>query len=248
MTKRLFLTAICSLVLLSLSAQVTIGSDQAPVRAALLDLKDKNANAQNITSESGGLVLPRVKLTNRKTLDPFIISSSDTEWNNVDVNIVKKLKDDHIGLMVYNLSVSSSETNEDLIFEKGVYTWDGAQWNKTKEGNVRNAEKFFYMPSFDLPLSGDPNEALEFDLYKEYEKQFTKAGNASFISSNLLMTSVPKFGRDKLEYVITAYDGTVIKEASIDPSGATKGTLRYKAGLPVAPSGSFINIVLVILE
>ncbi len=90
MTKRLFLTAICSLVLLNLSAQVTIGSDQAPVRAALLDLKDKNANAQNITSESGGLVLPRVKLTNRETLDPFIISSSDTEWNNVDVNIVKK--------------------------------------------------------------------------------------------------------------------------------------------------------------
>lgn len=76
----------------------------SPREGSSFGFEDKNANAQNITSESGGLVLPRVKLTNRKTLDLFIISSSDTEWNNVDVNIVKKLKDDHIGLILNILS------------------------------------------------------------------------------------------------------------------------------------------------
>jgi len=251
MIQRLFLTAICSLFLLNLSAQGTIGSGEKPVRAALLDLKGQNPDSENITSSTGGLVLPRVKLTGRTTLDPFIDSGTDPEWKSADVNVVKKLKDDHTGLMVYNLSVSDpGETDENLIFEQGIYVWNGTQWNMHKAGETRSvAEKeFFYMPSFNLPLSGDPNLVLKFDLYEEYEKQFTQAGNSSFVSSDPSMTAIPKFGRDKLEYVVTAYDGTVIKEVKIDPSGATKGTLRYKCVSASAPASSFINIVFVILN
>jgi hypothetical protein len=109
-------------------------------------------------------------------------------------------------------------------------------------------QDFFYMPSFNLPLSSDQNLVLKFDLYEEYEKLFIKAGDTSFVSSDVSMTAIPKFGRDKLEYVVTAYDGTVIKDVTIDPSGISKGTLRYKCVTSSAPSGSFINIVLVILN
>lgn len=251
MIRKIIMAAICSLVLLSASAQVTIGSDKAPARAALLDLKVQNPDSENITSNKGGLVLPRVKLSNKKTLDPFINSSSDPEWKDSDPNVVKKLKDDHAGLMVYNLYISDpSVILEDLIFEQGVYIWDGTQWNMNKGGQTKAVpeKEFFYMPSCNLPLSSDPNLVLKFDLYEEYEKQFTRAGNVSFVSSNTSMTGIPKYSRDKLEYVVTAHNGAVIKDITIDPSGATKGTLRYKCTSATAPAGSFVNIVLVILE
>ena len=236
--------------MLNISAQVTIGSGEEPVRAALLELKDRKPETDNVTSKSGGLVLPRVKLTNRKTLDPFIDSANDPEWKSSDQNIVKKLKDNHAGLIVYNLSVSDpGQANEDLILKQGVYIWDGTEWNISEGGEANGSENFFYMPAFNLPLSRDPDEAMEFDLYGEYERQFTKtAQNTSFISSKAGMTFIPKFGRDKLEYVVTDYDASVLKEISIDASGTTKGTLRYKCESPTAPEGSFINIVFVIVE
>ncbi len=182
MIKKLFLAAICSLATLSLSAQVTIGSGEVPIRAALLDLKDQNPTGENVTSQTGGLVLPRVKLTNRKTLDPFIDSDTDTEWK--DAILGKKLKGAHTGLMVYNVSVSDpGEDNEDLIFEPGVYIWNGDQWNRSM-GNSSSVNADAWLkngnletnPATDFVGTTD-NAALVLRTNSKEVMRITTAGN-----------------------------------------------------------------------
>jgi hypothetical protein len=90
---RLPQTIIAAITLLAMSlttntlySQVTIGSDIAPTRAALLDLKMRQEATvtgsftdDNITSTTGGILLPRVKLINPNTLEPFI-ATSDNDW------------------------------------------------------------------------------------------------------------------------------------------------------------------------
>lgn len=245
MEKKILSTLICLLFVLSLSAQVTIGSLEDPARAALIDIKTQKPDNENVTTKSGGLVLPRVKLANKTTLDPFIDSTSDPEWTSSTPAIVKALKDAHAGLTVYNVRESLDEPEIDEQFTTGIYVWNGSKWNLTK-GNIN--QKFFYMPSCNLPLSNDDTELLEFDLYAEYERQFTKDGNATFVSSNSSITGLPKFDRSELDYVITSYDDTVITVSKIVESGNNKGELQYYAKSPVAPAGSYINIIFVIIE
>jgi hypothetical protein len=97
----------------ALNAQVTIGADATPSKAALLELKTQAPDADNVTSTKGGLVLPRVKLVNPATLEPFI-STSGLDWTD-------ETKTLHTGLLVYNLTVNAD-------FSKGIYLWDGIQW------------------------------------------------------------------------------------------------------------------------
>ena len=249
MIQKFIFIAIFSLIMLNVSAQVTIGAGEEPARAALLDLKNRKPDSENVTSESGGLILSRVKLSNRKTLDPFIKSANDPEWNNASPDVVKKLKDAHAGLMVYNLYVSATgETNEDIIFERGIYVWDGVQWNMTKGGGLNGKEtQFFYMPPINIPLSSNPALPLKCDLYKEYADQFTASANSSYVSNNPALTEIPKYTRAELDFVITSYDNSVIEITKIENDvAAEKGTLYYKALSPTPPAGSFITIVFVI--
>jgi hypothetical protein len=106
-------------------AQVTIGLDARPERAALLDLKTNSAanptdatHPDNVTSSAGGLALPRVKLRNLLTMEPFI-PLTDPEWINGAASRVKEI---HAGLVVYNLT---SDNN----FTPGFYMWDGKIWS-----------------------------------------------------------------------------------------------------------------------
>ncbi|MDR2498308.1 MAG: hypothetical protein LBD28_02585 [Tannerellaceae bacterium] len=108
-----------------LCAQATIGSNASPARAALLDLKTMEAvnpphanDTLNISSLTGGLLLPRVKLINRATLEPFI-STSDPEWLN---NSASKIKEKHAGLTVFNISDNRPP------FKVGAYIWNGYSW------------------------------------------------------------------------------------------------------------------------
>lgn len=94
---------------IAMQAQVTIGSDKTPNKAALLDIKDQDADANNITAKTGGLVLPRVSLVSLTTLQPFIASATADEMKF------------HTGLMVYNLNATSP-------FAQGIYTWSGTKW------------------------------------------------------------------------------------------------------------------------
>lgn len=113
-------TAILCLALLwasGVQAQVTIGSDEQPVKGALLDIKEQATASDNVTATTGGLVLPRVKLKDTTTLEPFI-SKDDLDWIN---HATTRIKDLHTGLTVYNLATTPP-------FRPGVYVWNGRQW------------------------------------------------------------------------------------------------------------------------
>lgn len=241
------LVSICFLTCLGIGAiqssyaQVTIGSGSPPVKAALLELKDKDAEPiipsvtddDNITSSTGGLILPRVKLISKSTLEPFVNKSS-TEWiSNTDY-----LKEKHAGLTVYNL-------NESNGFKQGIYAWDGSKWDLVGENS---GIQFFYMPSFNLPVTSvtDPNDPDEtFDLYKEYETQFTKQNNSHFVSNNTSLASVPiVYPKDRLDYVVTWYDSSIIEVIGIDGDGVMSYRILDTNTNPL--SYPFMNIVLVI--
>jgi hypothetical protein len=107
------------------TAQVSIGSLEKPNRAALLDLKSNSPKSDNTTTgaNGGGLLLPRVSLESKTTLQPFI-PTTDTEWQSKADELKKK----HAGLMVYNLNDSSG-------FKPGIYCWNGTEWQSSGNAN-----------------------------------------------------------------------------------------------------------------
>lgn len=234
-------------------AQVTIGIETKPAEGAMLELKNKDATnpskvnvIENITSDKGGLALPRVWLTNKKTLEPFI-PVADVDWTNASIT---KIKEKHAGLTVYNINNSSAtETDLDKIFHQGIYVWDGAQWSQVGDSKVR--ERYFPMPAFNLPLTkitGTDDTKPTYDLYAEYKKQFTNdAGNPLFKSS-VAMNGIPSPGYDRLyiaselDFVVTYYDDSVLKINSID----SNGVMTYEVKNTDPGPNSFINIIFVI--
>jgi hypothetical protein len=117
--------AIIFLSVMNLHAQVTVGSNIAPSPATLLELKSQQTaasvtavtDAGNVTSATGGLLLPRVQLVDSKTLEPFIETSDDI-WTNGDAPSLKlKLA----GLLVYNITDNGS-------LKPGIYIWTGIEW------------------------------------------------------------------------------------------------------------------------
>ena len=127
--KSLLLTAMLLLATFTtLQAQVTMGSNIKTTRAALLELKTQQTagtvptvtDDANITSTTGGLLLPRVKLKNVNTMEPFI-ADDNTDWLANTSSIKEKLA----GLMVYNLT-------NDGTFYPAVYTWDGSSWTTSQ--------------------------------------------------------------------------------------------------------------------
>ncbi|MDR2951028.1 MAG: hypothetical protein LBV71_17720 [Prevotella sp.] len=237
-----------------LRAQVTIGSDLEPVNAALLELKNfdatnpaKTTDNENITSDKGGLLLPRVILVNRKTLEPFI-KTTDPLW--VDAS-TSKIKEKHTGLTVYNINESPETVTElNNIFHQGVYLWDGAKWVTMGDSNV--GQRYFNMPAFNLPLtkitqSGDTKPT--YDLYAEYKRQFTNdTNNPLFESNKATLPGIPSpecgklYEAGELDYVVTHYDKDVLTINGIDANGVM--TYEVKS-LDPGPN-SFVNIVFVI--
>jgi hypothetical protein len=117
--------AIIFLSVTNLHAQVTVGSNIAPSPATLLELKSQQTaasvtavtDAGNVTSATGGLLLPRVQLVDSKTLEPFIKTSDDI-WTNGDASSLKlKLA----GLLIYNITDNGS-------LKPGIYIWTGIEW------------------------------------------------------------------------------------------------------------------------
>ncbi|NDV97113.1 hypothetical protein D0T84_19725 [Dysgonomonas sp. 521] len=237
-----------------LKAQVTIGSDLAPIDATLLELKSKDASNpasvtddNNITSDKGGLLLPRVMLVNRKTLEPFV-KTTDPAWTGASAS---KIKEKHTGLTVYNINESAETVTElNKIFHQGVYLWDGAKWVPVGDSNA--GQRYFHMPAFNLPLTqitqvGDTKPT--YDLYAEYKKQFTNnSNNPLFESSNNSIAGIPspEYGKlyeaSELDFAVTHYDKDVLTINSIDADGVM--TYEVKS-LDPGPN-SFVNIVFVI--
>jgi len=226
-------------------AQVTIGSGIPPAKAALLEIKTQQPDADNVTSNTGGLGLPRVQLVDKYTLEPFI-KKADPEW---DTGTQEATKKGHAGLMVYNLRTNSSTGQS---FSEGIYVWDGAQWNFINESS---GQRYFFIPSFNISLmgknAGDAGDTV--DLYREYKKQFTANGesgnvNQTFVSSNSALKRIPSPGYDRLyepeelDYVITYYDTDIMENVKVDATGK----LSYKIkSIEITPA-SFINVIFVI--
>jgi hypothetical protein len=120
MNKIILISLVCFTSAPILKSQVTIGIPDEPVKGALLDLKAKAADSENVTAvdgKGGGLVLARVKLKDKNTLEPFIPLNS-AEWSGGNLSATKKA---HVGMMVYNLYTDS-------YFLPGIYVWDGNIW------------------------------------------------------------------------------------------------------------------------
>lgn len=119
MNIRLILFVSLSLLLAThLNAQVTIGVDKDPLSGALLQLKQNDNTAENATK---GLGMPRVKITDltpttKAGLSQSIGGDSSEEWD----------LDEHIGLLVYN--VSEDLCIEPLPLQKGMHVWTGTEW------------------------------------------------------------------------------------------------------------------------
>lgn len=216
-----------------LSAQVTIGSAIRPEKGALLDLKEHAPVADNRTSDKG-LLLPRVNLDARNSLSP-IIADNDPD--------IANLKRTHTGLMVYNLSTTSVlETDPVKILKPGIYTWNGTLWTMYIDNTQRMDSKFFYMPSFNLPIHTLGTRT--FNLYNEYARQFQKAGNSAWASSNTSLTEVSAvYTAHELDYIVVdMQDNSTIKVNNISPLGV----LNYDVLSTTAHPDFYINIILVV--
>ena len=224
------------------TAQVTIGSEAMPSRAALLDLKDRQTpGLNNETSTTGGLLLPRVLLVSKTTLEPFI-STTDSDWTNASTS---KIKEKHTGLQVYNLSVNNG-------FTKGLYIWNGLEWEKQDLPDAvieQNVNYFFYLPSFNIDIPTVGRKTI--DLYAEYERQFTRSLNQNFISnSNYTLNVLPLAGsdrlyrRDELDYVITDFDDAIIDRNTVSLSN--DGILTMNVISTQTSKKSYLNILFII--
>jgi hypothetical protein len=129
-----------------------------------------------------------------------------------------------------------------------LYVWDGSRWERLGDNN-NGSKKFFYMPSFLIELT--KTGPGKFNLYEEYERQFTKSiYNDTFVSSSIDpgFTNVPthESGRlyhaNELEFVVTYYDKSIMFIDRIDPDGE----MWYRIDNLNLTVKSYINVVLVV--
>ncbi|MDR2953527.1 MAG: hypothetical protein LBV43_00410 [Prevotella sp.] len=110
-----------------LEAQVTIGSNIDSNKGSLLDLKEKAPESNN-SNATRGLLLPRVRLTDKDDLFPMFETSPGSGAANE--NYTGSLKDEqdsnHTGLFVYNLNRCNG-------FGKGTYVWNGITWDALRD-------------------------------------------------------------------------------------------------------------------
>jgi formylglycine-generating enzyme required for sulfatase activity len=130
MKKKIFMPLLIAAmtVTMNLQAQVKIGKDEVPAKGALLDLNNDEVK--------GGLLLPNVSITK---LDEIPMDFSDTELRGLGNQTQLT------GLTVYN-------TNEATGIEKGLYVWDGDNWNPLNCGCEETVT---------LPVNFDPACASE---------------------------------------------------------------------------------------
>lgn len=217
----LFIVVIVMFSINNVRAQVTVGMNEEPEKAALLDLKTQDGgDTGEATTDKGGILLPRVALAGLEDLSVFTdINSGDADYD------IQKLR--HRGLTVYNLT-------DDDDFDPGVYIWDGKQWRMPDYFNTR--VNFFYMPSFAIKTT--TKGIVEYDLYDIYMKQF----EAPAMSSDGAPTKIPFYVTPTdLYYYVTDYDETVFDITGITEEGVMTIDITGDA-----TDLSYINIVFVV--
>lgn len=206
-----------------LNAQVTIGSELPPEKAAIIDLKTKDGGDGDVSSTNGGLLLPRIKLESLDNINVF---------TNLSVITNDSEKKRHAGLTVYNIL---TDFNKNI--EEGIYVWSGSRWEKS---TYRQRLNFFYMPSIVIPTSTQgPQPPI--DLYQAYRDQF----GSPKVKSLSAPASIPFFLKpDELYYYITDYDSSVFKDGTLRISD--DGKFNYEVENASVDGTSYINIVFVI--
>jgi hypothetical protein len=195
-----------------------------------LDLKEHAALPDSTTAESGGLVLPRVRLVSRTTLQPFI-ETSDLEWLTANQ---PQTRTNHIGLMVYNLTNNAN-------FHAGIYIWTGPEWKP-----LAVASAYIYLPTFKLPWVTNGSINLYEDVYKENLNPSVAGHYASSRGMGSAgLVAFPDYGADANDfyYVVTYYDPSVITISSITPTGVM--TYSKVGSNPAPPENAYINVVLI---
>lgn len=143
---------------------------------------------------------------------------------------------DQRGAIVYVTALDGVLTTKTINIEAiGYYYFDGTIWQRfqTTPGS------FIYMPSFNLNISSTGIKTK--DLYAEYKSQFTKAGNAQFVSSDASLDQItPILASNDIIYTVTNYDTSVITVNNI----STTGVMTYTVNDTDAPLGSSVNIIL----
>lgn len=132
------------------------------------------------------------------------------------------------GMTVYNTATANDVT-------PGRYYNDGTRWVRLSAG-----PDFFYLPSFNLDVSSLDTKTV--DLYTDvYRRQFVRAGNANFVSSDTSLAQVsPIYEATRYDYIVTDYDNTVITVNGISAAGV----MTYTVLDTNPPATSHINIVM----
>ncbi|MCL2651959.1 MAG: hypothetical protein FWD60_13190, partial [Candidatus Azobacteroides sp.] len=103
--------------IVSISAQVTVGTNEGPVPGAILQVKTTgDAVSNGNVNATQGIGFPRVALVTKDLLQPMY-SATDAS------NLTDAIKMQHKGLVVYNVT---DDDNADL--SPGLYQWDGTGW------------------------------------------------------------------------------------------------------------------------
>ena len=227
--KNIYLFLLLFFLGISVNAQVTIGSDNPPLDGILLDLKEQAPDNENVTAKKG-LLIPRVTLVAKKSLDPLVLNvTSPTE------------KEKYRGTIVYNVKeITGDATNRSL--SKGLYMWNGEEW--TMVGKTGNPN-FFYMPSFNLPL-GAVGSTQTINLYNEYVRQFKydNVKNPYFKNGQGLVAVPGIYASSDLYYIVLDYTPGIISDLQMDASG----NLSYKTVNNTIPPNAYINIICVVKE
>lgn len=124
-TKLLYILPALLLVATASKAQVTIGSDEKPVKGAILQLKNINNITDGSANATKGILLPRVALLSTKIREDengakdnlaTTMLGANTSGPKWDMNA-------HIGVMVYNTSYCTKGGKG-----TGIYVWDSNSW------------------------------------------------------------------------------------------------------------------------
>ncbi|MBF0574874.1 hypothetical protein [Dysgonomonas sp. GY617] len=145
---------------------------------------------------------------------------------------------DQRGAFIYITTIDGTVSAKTLkVTMVGYHYFDGSIWQP-----FDYTPQILYLPSFNLPMTAVAT-GQTYDLYNQvYKKQFTKAGNTTWVSSNSLLTQIPEIlAANQVDFVVTYYDATVITINSISAAGV----LNYNVINTNPGDQSFINIVLV---
>ncbi|MCP2039363.1 hypothetical protein [Chryseobacterium sp. HSC-36S06] len=141
----------------------------------------------------------------------------------------------HSTLVYATAAPAAASTKTSNIKASGFYYYDNGsgKWEAVIKEAV--TPKFFYMPSVLINTTTLGIKTL--DLHTVYNNQFSNPPVKSAGSTG----SIPTLAKDKLEYYVTYYDNTLLRNISI----SADGVMSYEV-YGNASDASFMNIIFVV--